>query len=693
MTVPGEKGVRLATLLVVLLVAITSTVSVTWLICWGVADRIIIDSRSQGLTAMQSGADAVGRQARLVLGPLDEIARMAAMFSGSADNFARDAGLREAMRASRLGVSEVRVIDHNGTELLHQGERHAPYPEGEPRIGFGQPWMDGAGEIVLRRTTRLESGALLELTLNPQALSEALSGVFPVGLHPGPTPSAGLERWDDGYFIARSEFREHHLDSGLRVGDDLLVAEHEHDSGSRPALSTTSGQPILLGFRVLDDLGLVASAVAPADDALARLQTHPWRRAPFVLLLLEVMLAGLTVGLVARHRGRAALSEQSRKASVEAAARAALEDLVRCSPAMLYRGRLDAQANYQRVYATPNSKALTGWDPEPSFDLKKHAHFAAPEDRDLLIASYLSAYREGRASAEYRCLRPEGGYVWLRNEVVVVQRYGDGTADVVGALTNVTLQRRLAAQAAQTNRMATLGELATSIAHELSQPVTVISMSASLAQILVEDDDRPASERMAEIGPQIDAVLTQGQRAGEIIRHLRGYGHAGGGEVGPVDIGKAVDGALVLAGRPLAEASVVVEMDLPGDLPKVRGRLIQVEQVLLNLMINARDAMKAVPAERRRLRIFAALEDEEVVIHIADSGPGVAPEAIGWLFEPFFTTKAVGEGTGLGLSLCRSMMEGFGGAISMRNAEVGVVFSLRFARVLALSRQTEPARV
>jgi len=125
----------------------------------------------------------------------------------------------------------------------------------------------------------------------------------------------------------------------------------------------------------------------------------------------------------------------------------------------------------------------------------------------------------------------------------------------------------------------------------------------------------------------------------------------------------------------------------------VRGRLIQVEQVLLNLMINARDAMKAVPAERRRLRIFAALEDEEVVIHIADSGPGVAPEAIGWLFEPFFTTKAVGEGTGLGLSLCRSMMEGFGGAISMRNAEVGVVFSLRFARVLALSRQTEPARV
>jgi C4-dicarboxylate-specific signal transduction histidine kinase len=198
---------------------------------------------------------------------------------------------------------------------------------------------------------------------------------------------------------------------------------------------------------------------------------------------------------------------------------------------------------------------------------------------------------------------------------------------------------------------------------------------------------------MAEIGPQIDAVLTQGQRAGEIIRHLRGYGHAGGGEVGPVDIGKAVDGALVLAGRPLAEASVVVEMDLPGDLPKVRGRLIQVEQVLLNLMINARDAMKAVPAESRRLRIFAAMEDEEVVIHVADSGPGVAPEAIGWLFEPFFTTKAVGEGTGLGLSLCRSMMEGFGGAISVRNAEVGAVFSLRFVRAVALSPQAAAVRI
>ena len=655
-TAPIRQGLRLTSLVVILLVIIASTVSVTWVVCWGVADRIIIDSRSQGLAAMQSGADAVARQARLVLGTLDEITRMASLLTAVPDDIARDAALREAMRASSLGVSEVRVIGRDGRELLHEGMRHGPDPQAAGRMGFGLPWTDSAGELVLRRTTQLDSGALLEVTLDPRALSEALSGVFPAGLHPGPSPIAALERRDDGYFIARSQLPGFRLDGGLRVGDDLLMAEHAHGFGSQPVFSKAIGIPMLLGFRVMEDIGLVASAVAPADDVLARLQTHPWRRAPVALLLLEIALAGLTVGLVARRRTRRALDEQSHKVSVEAAARAALEDLVRCSPAMLYRGRLDARARYQRVYATPNSRAVTGWDPVDSFDLERHVHFASAEDRKLLFASYLSAHREGRSAVEYRCLLPEGGYVWLHNEVVVVQRYADGSADVVGALTNVTHQRQLAAKA---------------------------------AQMLIEDDERPAGERMAELGPQIHAVLRQGYRASDIIRHLRGYGHAGGGEIGPVDMAKAIDGALVLARRPLAEASVVVETELPPALPQVRGRLIQVEQVLLNLMINARDAMKAVPAASRRLRIFAEMEGGEVVVHVADSGPGVAPEAIDWLFEPFFTTKAVGEGTGLGLSLCRSMMEGFGGTISMRNAEVGVVFSLRFARATAQEFQAE----
>jgi len=129
----------------------------------------------------------------------------------------------------------------------------------------------------------------------------------------------------------------------------------------------------------------------------------------------------------------------------------------------------------------------------------------------------------------------------------------------------------------------------------------------------------------------------------------------------------------------LVEAAVAVEVDLPADLPLVRGRMVQVEQVLLNLLINGRDALLALPAKQRRLRISAELEAGKVVLHIADSGPGVPVELLSRLFEPFFTTKSAGEGTGLGLSFCRTMMEGFGGSISVSNAHGGAVFSLRFA--------------
>jgi C4-dicarboxylate-specific signal transduction histidine kinase len=323
---------------------------------------------------------------------------------------------------------------------------------------------------------------------------------------------------------------------------------------------------------------------------------------------------------------------------------------------------------------TPNTRSITGWQTEELGERVELWKLAPAEDQLRRAENYLKAHREGWSVTDYRLRQPGGGYCWLRNEVVVIRRHGDGSADVVGAVTNVTHEHELALQASQMNRMATLGEIATSIAHELSQPVTVITMAASYAQSLAVE-----MGGAGELGRQIDVILTQGERAGEIIRHLRSYGHADGGALGAVDLRDAVAGAMVLAGQPLAEAKVLVEVEWPVDPPLVRARLVQVEQVLLNLFINARDAMRAVPDSHRRLRIFTEVGDAGVEMHVADSGPGVPPEVMPRLFEPFFTTKAMGEGTGLGLSLCRTMMEGFGGTISVRNAEVGSVFNLRFA--------------
>jgi PAS domain S-box-containing protein len=681
---------RFKTLVFLVFLAISITTGVSVLLCTRVADGIVARSCDSGLAQMQSGADAVARQTALVLQSLSDIKRLA-LLTGRLDKLDDSQGtaaalgmLRTAMRESRLGVSELAVFGSHGDERLHVGIPHGPGPEAGHTPGFGPPWLDDTGLSVLRWTTRLDDsgGYLVEISMDQLALSQAEDLVLPPGMLPTSAVVATLARIQDGMVIARSRLGGRHLEDATLIRPATIRDMMTKTFGSERGISRIDGIDRLTAYRVMPALGLIAMASAPTDDmlALARLQAQRWRAAPLAMLAVELGLAGLFLGWAARRRQRAVLADQEQAAATAAAVSTALEDLVRCSPAMLYRGHLDPQGRYSRTYLTPNSKRISGWEPEDLSNADKMWANTMPEDQHLRSTHFLRAHRDGAAAMEFRLSRPDGEVSWLRNEVVVVERHGDGSAEVVGAVTNVTHEHQIAAQAAQLNRMATLGEIATSIAHELSQPLTVISMVGSLAQMQVEEFAAQEIEGAADLAGQIGIILQQGQRAAEIILHLRAYGRSGGGgEMERVDLRLAVSGTLVLAGRPLVEAAVAVEVDLPADLPLVRGRMAQVEQVLLNLLINARDALLAAPAKQRRVRISAEVEAGKVVLHIADSGPGIPAEVMSRLFEPFFTTKPAGEGTGLGLSFCRTMMEGFGGSISVRNADGGAVFSLHFA--------------
>jgi len=402
-----------------------------------------------------------------------------------------------------------------------------------------------------------------------------------------------------------------------------------------------------------------------------------------LLSLLVVVSAGLIAAIVVvlelRRRDRRVLAARDAQIRAEAKARAALDRLTKGSPALLYLGRVDPDGSYHRLFATRNAETVTGW-PEPTMETPDLVwSHVLPVDADIRNSNFSRALRLGHSTVEFRYRRPDDSVIWLRNEVVCIGRDESGAVEVAGVVTNVTRERELAAMAEIQSRMATLGELATGLAHELTQPVTVIGMAAEMALEMARNLGTPEALRR-----QIGSIQTQAARASEIIGHLRLYGHADGGRLGAVDLRRAVEGAMTLAVTPLNRAGVSVRMEIPDTLPAVRARSVQVEQVLINLLLNARDAMAGQPAEERRIVVRGFTDGDDlagaVFLEIRDSGPGIDPGSLPRLFDAFFTTKAPGEGTGLGLSISRTLMQGFGGDITAASGEDGAVFTLRFQR-------------
>ena len=204
-------------------------------------------------------------------------------------------------------------------------------------------------------------------------------------------------------------------------------------------------------------------------------------------------------------------------------------------------------------------------------------------------------------------------------------------------------------------RLRSTGQMAAALAHELNQPLAASSNYLRGAQRLL---DAPAPE-LARVRDAMGLAAQQILRAGEIIRRLRAF--VGRAEVPrrPEPVAQLIEEASALALLGARERNVHVTFRLPPDLPEVLVERVQVQQVLVNLMRNAVEAMDAAP--RRALTVDAAAESGVVRIGITDTGPGLDPEVAAQLFQPFVTTKS--EGMGLGLSICRTIIEAHGGRI------------------------------
>jgi C4-dicarboxylate-specific signal transduction histidine kinase len=203
-----------------------------------------------------------------------------------------------------------------------------------------------------------------------------------------------------------------------------------------------------------------------------------------------------------------------------------------------------------------------------------------------------------------------------------------------------------------------LGELSGGIAHELNQPLTAILSNAQAAQHFIANKSADP-EVLVEI---LRDIITADQRAGEVIRRLRALFKRGETQFEPLDANELVREALAIIHGDLVLRAIEPETQLAEGLERVEGDRVELQQVLLNLVVNACDAMAAIAPEARRLTVCTrVLEKTWVQISVIDSGPGFAAEQYERLFEPFYTTKA--HGLGLGLSISRAIIRAHGGRV------------------------------
>jgi C4-dicarboxylate-specific signal transduction histidine kinase len=230
---------------------------------------------------------------------------------------------------------------------------------------------------------------------------------------------------------------------------------------------------------------------------------------------------------------------------------------------------------------------------------------------------------------------------------------------------------RAQAELAQATRLGALGELAASIAHEVNQPLSAIITNARAC--LRQLDASPVDVQV--VRDVLHDVVSDGRRATDVISRIRGMVKQAPQHRGAVSVNDVIENVIALSRRLLRERRVHLHLTLADDLPMVAGDRVQLQQVLLNLVLNAADAMQATMPRARTLRIRSDRCPHGIVVSVADSGCGFSDDHLRQVFTPFFTTKP--EGMGIGLSISRSIVEAHGGRLNLtQNSHNGATFEL-----------------
>ncbi|HEU4843843.1 MAG TPA: ATP-binding protein [Burkholderiaceae bacterium] len=387
-----------------------------------------------------------------------------------------------------------------------------------------------------------------------------------------------------------------------------------------------------------------------------------------------------------------------------------LQYLVDNTPAIIYC--TVPSGDFKMTFVSNNAYNVLGYRPEqmladPNFWFD-HIH---PDDAPSIFSSLALVFTEGQRAYEYRFRVADGSYLWMHDTLRLIRDEHGAPLEVIGSLTDITARKHMEEalqakgveqqqligklrdahqQLLQSEKMASIGQLAAGIAHEINNPVGFVNSNMGALQgyvgtlLSVIDQYERAAAGNAALGAQLAAVRQQAdldflredvgelvresmdglKRVKDIVQSLKDFSHVGETEWQVADLHKGLDSTLNIVANELKYKATIEKHY--GQLPQIRCLASQLNQVFMNLLVNAGHAIK----ERGVITISTGTANGWVWVEVADTGTGIAPDHLNRIFEPFFTTKPVGSGTGLGLSLSYGIVHKHGGKIEVAS-EVG----------------------
>ena len=327
------------------------------------------------------------------------------------------------------------------------------------------------------------------------------------------------------------------------------------------------------------------------------------------------------------------------------------------------------------VWATPRCCAMLGLPEREHFSTSAFSDRVHPVDRDLITRQLRGALDQGQPyEVQYRVRLPSGAERWIAATGRVDEPEPGRARRIQGVCTDITERRqaeqealRLRRELAHAGRVSMMGQLASALAHEINQPLGAILRNTEAAELFLQN---PAPD-LDEIRAIVTDIRHDDQRASAVIGRMHALLRRQELQARPLGVGELFGDVLLLVRPDAAARHIRLDVaELPPDLPVVRGDRVHLQQVLINLIINAMDAQVDMAAADRWVNLEARQRDARFVeIAVSDSGAGIPADGLAQVFDPFFTTKA--GGMGMGLAISRTLVEAHGGQLQADNRPGG----------------------